>query len=353
MKRTSLLILITTMSAWTVQGLVANIGPEISAGRNRAWPAKPPRPPLGLTPVPWPKDAPYTPEKAELGWRLFFEKRISANGKIACASCHAPEHAFTDARPVSIGFKGEHGKRNAPTCINAAYGDRQLWDGRAATLEDQVRMAILNPVETGGMGSAISSKLGGIPDYRRGFKAAFGSESITLDRIAQAIATFERLVLSGDSPYDRAMTGDQTALSASQQRGEALFFGKAMCVSCHSGPLFTNGQFANIGVGMDKPNPDLGRYAITRQKEDWGAFKVPTLREVAHTAPYMHDGSLKTLEEVIDHYNRGGSANSNLDMRIRPLGLNAQEKQDLVEFLKALNGAGWQRYMAPPPLPTR
>ena len=180
---------------------------------------------------------------------------------------------------------------------------------------------------------------------------AFGSEEIDIDRMAKAIATFERTVLSGNAPYDRYKKGDKSAMTASQVRGMNVFFEKAKCDQCHEGSNFTLNAYANLGVGTDKPEPDVGRYAVTHDARDWGVFKTPTLREIEHTAPYMHDGSLKTLEEVVDFYNKGGIPNKNLDPNMRMLHLSESDKKDLVDFLKALSGEGWQHLKPPASFP--
>jgi cytochrome c peroxidase len=315
------------------------------------------QPPLGLPPVFWPDDNPFTPAKAELGKLLFFDKRLSSDGSVSCASCHDPAHAFTDASPNSLGIGGQRGGRSAPTVINRAYSTLQFWDGRTASLEEQAKGPIANPIEmtihkTPDLAhSHVVSRLKAVPGYLDRFKKVFGTPEVTIDHVAQAIATFERTVLSGNSPYDRFQAGDENALTPAQKRGMTVFFKKAACDSCHLGFNFTDGSYENIGVGMDKPDPDLGRYVITHKEEDKGAFKTPTLREVEHTAPYMHDGSQKTLEEVIEHYDKGGIKNPHLNQRIKPLHLTAEEKQDLVAFLRSLSGEGWQQIKAPADLP--
>ena len=317
-----------------------------------------PRVPLGLVPIIWPEDNKYSPAKAELGWILFFDPRLSSDGTISCASCHAPARAFTDGQPVSTGIGGQKGGRSAPTIINRGYGALQFWDGRADSLEDQVKGPIANPIEMTSekkadmAHEATVKRLRGVPEYRKRFKDAFGTEELTIDHIAQAVATFERCVLSGNSAYDRFKAGDKTAMTESQQRGMNIFFSNnARCDSCHDGSAFTTNQFANIGIGMDKPKPDLGRYIVTKNEADKGAFKTPGLRDIARSGPYMHDGNLKTLEDVVEHYNKGGIKNRWLHQDIRPLNLSVQDKKDLVEFLHALNGEGWQQFKAPPALP--
>ena len=311
-----------------------------------------PKVPLGLTPIMWPKDNPYTPEKAELGWLLYFDNRLSVDNTVSCASCHAPQYAFTDGQKFSKGIRGQIGGRSAPTVINRAYSLDQFWDGRAKSLEEQAKGPIANPIEMGHTHETCLKCLLGIPGYRKKFKAVYGTEDIDMDHVAKAIATFERMVLSGNSPYDKFKAGDEKALNDEQKRGMEVFFSNnARCDSCHEGVNFTNGKYANIGIGMDKKLPDLGRYVLTKQEADKGAFKTPTLREIARTAPYMHDGSLKTLEEVVEHYNKGGIKNEWLHPDVRPLNLTDRDKKDLVEFLKALNGEGWQQFKAPTKFP--
>jgi cytochrome c peroxidase len=311
----------------------------------------PPAPPLGLPPIVWPRDNPYSPSKAELGRNLYFDRRLSADDTVSCASCHAPQHAFTDSAPVSTGIRGQKGGRSAPTVINRVYSLAQFWDGRAASLEEQAKGPIANPIEMGSTHDAVVARLQGIGGYRPLFAQAFGSEEVTIDRVAMAIACFERTVFSGNAPYDRYRKGDRTAMSPSQRRGMKVFFDKAKCDQCHEGSNFTLNAYANLGVGTDKPDQDVGRFAVTKDPRDWGVFKTPTLREIEHTAPYMHDGSLKTLEEVVDFYDKGGIPNKNLDQHMRPLHLTAEDKQDLVAFLRALSGEGWQQIKPPQQLP--
>lgn len=312
--------------------------------------------PLGLPPIPWPKDNPYTPEKAELGRMLYFDPRLSSDNTVSCASCHGIPKAFTDQKRVSSGIEGHEGTRNAPTVINTAYQTHLFWDGRAQSLEEQSKGPIANTKEMTNIGNAeeahqqCQEKIRKVPGYRALFKKAFGHEECTLDDIAKAIATFERTVVSGNSPYDRYIAGDKTAMTPEQIKGWQVFQ-DVKCNICHAGFNFTDGQFVNIGVGMDAKDPDLGRYAITKAKSMWGSFKVPTLREVAHTYPYMHDGSLKTLDDVIDYYDKGGIPNQNLHPLMVPLQLTAEEKKALVAFMEALSGEGWQHFKAPEKFP--
>jgi cytochrome c peroxidase len=306
-----------------------------------------PNVPAGLPPISWPAANPYSVEKAELGRYLYFDKRLSADGTVSCASCHDPGHGFTDGAAVSTGIRGQKGTRSAPTVLNRAYSLAQFWDGRTATLEEQAKFPLESPIEMGNTDAAIVATLRGIAGYRARFAKAFGSEEAGIDRVTMAIACFERTVLSGNSPYDRYKRGDTTAMTAAQVRGMAVFFDRASCDHCHQGVNFTNNAYANEGIGTDKPDPDVGRFAVTHDRRDWGAFKIPTLREVERTAPYMHDGSLKTLEDVVEFYSKGGIPNRNLDSNIRPLHLSGEQKQDLVAFLKSLNGEGWQWVQAP------
>jgi cytochrome c peroxidase len=316
-----------------------------------------PQPPLGLPPIFWPDDNLYSADKAELGRFLYFDKRLSADGTISCATCHEPAKAFTDQSPVSTGIGGQKGGRSAPTVINRAYSTSQFWDGRAKSLEDQAKGPIANPIEmtaekqSDAAHRKVVERVKAVPGYLTRFKKVFGTADFTIDDIAKAIATFERTVLSGNSPYDRYQAGDKPALSASQIRGMDVFFKKAACDSCHLGFNFTDGSYVNIGIGMDRPNPDLGRFIVSGKEEDRGAFKTPTLREIEHTFPYMHDGSLITLEDVVEHYNKGGFKNPYLNQRIKPLNLTETEKKDLVAFLKALSGEGWQQIKAPATFP--
>lgn len=295
--------------------------------------------PLGLEPIAAPEDNPPTPAKDELGRLLYFDKRLSRDNTVSCASCHNPAQGWTDQKPVSDGIRGQKGGRNSPTVLNAAYHELQFWDGRAPSLEEQAKGPIANPVEMGFTHEEVVDRISKIKGYRRLFKQAFGDEKVTIDRIAQALATFERLnALTGGSPFDRHEAGDPKALTDEQLEGMRLFFGKANCSVCHAGKSFADGDFHNLGVGMTAAKPDLGRYEVTKQERDRGAFRTPTLRNLTDTFPYMHDGSLGTLEAVIDFYDRGGEKNDWLSSDMKPLGLTPAEKARLVAFLKALDG---------------
>jgi cytochrome c peroxidase len=294
-----------------------------------------------------PPENPLTAEKIALGKQLFFDRRLSRDRSLSCASCHNPRFGFADGQPVSIGIGGQKGSRNAPTIINRAFSKEQFLDGRAADLEDQVKGPMVNPLEMGFTHEEVVRRLREIKGYRDQFERVFGSADIEIDQIAQAIAAFERTVLSGNSPFDRYAAGDTTALSPAARRGFALFRGETNCFRCHVGFNFTDENFRNIGVGMDRQEPDPGRFAVTRQERDRGAFKTPTLRDIALTAPYFHDASARTLEDVVEWYDRGGMPNPNLAPEIKPLGLTIREKADLVEFMKALTGEIALEVMAP------
>lgn len=313
-------------------------------------------PPLGLPPIPWPQDNPYSKAKAELGRYLYFDKRLSTNETVSCASCHKINCAYGDCRPLAIGIDGREGTRHSPTIINAVYSKLYFWDGRAASLEEQCKGPLANPNE---MTTLINvhdahaqcvERVKSFPSYRVLFKNVFGHDEITLDEIAKAISTFERVILSGNSPYDRYQAGQRIALTTQQIHGLQVFK-RVGCANCHGNFDFSDDRFLNIGIGMDAPSPDMGRYAITHNERDWGAFKVPTLREVEHSAPYMHDGSLKSLEAVIEYYDQGGIKNKNLNPLIQPLHLSADEKAALVAFLKSLSGEGWQHFQEPTHFP--
>lgn len=314
-----------------------------------------PAPPLGLQAPPVPADNPMTPEKVALGWQLFYDGRLSSDGSVSCSSCHLPEAGFADPRPVSTGVGGALGLRNAPSIINAAYNGSQFWDGRAASLEAQALEPIQGAVEMANTEEALSARLGGIPGYRQQFEAVFGDPAVTLDRVVKAIAAFERVVLSGDSPWDRVtQLGDSSAVSAAVLRGAAVFEGSGRCTECHGGSVFIDGpagEFHNLGVGMSEPTPDLGRFTVTSVEADRGAFRTSGLRNIAQTAPYMHDGSIATLEEVIEFYDRGGDANPWLSPDMQPLNLTAQQKADLLAFMQALTGEVPAFTKRIPPLP--
>ncbi len=340
-----------------------------------------PSPPLGLPPVPYPEDNPQTPEKIALGDKLFDDTRFSTTSEVSCATCHAEDKAFTDS-PLSVseGINKLTGTRNAPTVINSVYFETMFWDGRSPSLEDQALHPFVNPVEMGLENhQPILDIVRSDPEYVKAFKAVFGKtgDEITMTEVTQAIAAFERTQVSGNSPFDRwYFGGEENALTEAQKRGFDLFVNKGRCVSCHvveqTQALFTDNRFHNIGVGIndiqddvpelageflkaeatlsevdvkvltDKRTSELGRFAVTRGFDDLGAFKTPTLRNIAVTAPYMHDGSLATFEDVMEHYDHGGVTNEDdpvndfLSGGIRPLDLTDEEEADLVAFMEAL-----------------
>ncbi|MET0650664.1 MAG: cytochrome c peroxidase [Pyrinomonadaceae bacterium] len=320
-----------------------------------------------------PADNPLTSEKVALGEELFFDRRLSASGTVSCAICHDPATAFADLQTFAIGHDGRAGARNTPTVLNAMFSDTQFWDGRAGSLEEQAREPLVNPLEMG-MPSfeSVVERVAGLPGYRQKFARVFGDDGVTIETITKAIAAYERTQLSGNSPFDRFITGDADAISEAQKRGWNLFRGKAGCVACHayspSSPFFTDFGFHNTGnaskgVGFEAlagralqpaargaetprthdpaaPPPGdlspLGRFLVTKRPQDIGAFKTPSLRDVELTAPYMHNAAEKTLLDVVRFYNRGGGKNRHLDSRITPLGLTDAEMSDVVEFMRAL-----------------
>lgn len=299
--------------------------------------------PIGLPPVVHPADNPSTEEKILLGKQLYFDGRLSADNKVACVTCHDPAKGFSNGEQFATGVEGKKGGRNSPTVINSAYQKYQFWDGRAKSLEDQALGPIQNPIEMNMPLDEVVAKLNNIPGYKEQFQKVFGTD-VTSEGIAKAIAAYERTVLSHDAPYDRFKAGDKTAMSEAAQRGMKLFFNKANCSACHAGPNFTDNTFHNIGV----PGADEGRTVISKALGDKGAFKTPTLREIARTAPYMHDGCYKTLEEVIAHYAKGGTAHPQLDEELYPLKLTPEETSDLITFLKeGLSSASYPNHTAP------
>jgi len=293
--------------------------------------------PLGsLPPVRVPPDNPMSANLITLGKQLYFDTRLSADNTISCATCHDPAVGWSDRGPTSKGIKGQLGGRRSPPVSNAAYLPLQFWDGRAASLEDQAVGPIANPIEMGNTHHEMIRTLNDVPGYVEEFKTVFGTTPITLDQVAKAIAAFERTVVTTDSPFDRYARGDAAALTCQEKHGLEIFNGKGHCTACHWGPNFTDGRFHNLGVATPQgQKPDEGRYAVTKDRRDMGAFKTPTMRDVALRAPYLHTGAEPTLEAVIDFYDKGGGrGDPNLDPLMVPLGLTACEKADLVAFLK-------------------
>ena len=306
--------------------------------------------PAGLKPQTIPANNPLTQAKIELGKQLYFDPRLSQDNTVSCATCHDPAKGWSNGEPVATGIGGQKGGRSAPTIINSAYQKFQFWDGRALELEGQALGPMQNPIEMNMKLTDLIPKINKIEGYRRQFQEVFGGEA-TAENVAKAIAAFERTILSGDAPFDRFKAGDKKALSEAAQRGMTVFFNKASCSACHAGPNFSDGSFHNIGIGMDKKEPDLGRFAETKVVGDKGAFRTPTLREIARTAPYMHDGSLATLEDVVNYYDKGGIPNPQLDEEIFPLKLTDQQKADLVTFLKEGLSSSSYPDVKPPALP--
>lgn len=295
---------------------------------------------------------PPTPERVRLGRWLFYDTRLSADDSVACATCHQPEYAFSEPTPVSTGIAGQRGNRKAPSFINQAdtLYPHFFWDGRAASLEEQALGPIANPIEMGTTPEAMAEKLSAIPGYAPYFEQAFGTEGITAERVATAIVSYERTRMSGNSPWDRwRYDRDEAAVSDAVKQGHELFFGKAGCRPCHAGNNFTDSNFHNLGVGWNSETmrfDDDGRFTVTQDPADVGRFKTPALREVTRHPPYMHNGSVATLREAVEHYNRGGVPNPNLDVRVAPLGLSEQEVEALLAFLESLEGEG---YLDTPP----
>ncbi len=289
---------------------------------------------------PHPADNQPTKERVELGKMLFFDPRLSRDGNMSCASCHNPSLGWADGLPTGRGFQGKLLDRASPTIVNVAYNSRQMWDGRKATLEEQA----LGPMEAAPeMNTNLDqffTWLNGNPGYRQAFALAYPGQAIGPETLRRAIASFERTVISRSSPFDRWLEGDKKAMTAQQLRGMVLFNNteKTNCTACHAAPNFNDNGFHNIGLAsFAKDKPDLGRFVHKPVKSMKGAFKTPGLRDVADTAPYFHDGSAKTLREVIDHYALGGVERSNLSPNMRPLVLSEADKDDLLAFMHALS----------------
>ncbi|HEY4979906.1 MAG TPA: cytochrome c peroxidase [Candidatus Acidoferrum sp.] len=304
--------------------------------------------PLGLPPVPMPADNPLTEETIALGRRLYYDPALSVDGTISCASCHAPRFSFSDNRPFSEGVGGKLGTRHSPTVINSAYNSLQFWDGRAASLEEQAKGPMENPVEMAHSLDGVVKRVQADPKYLELFRKAWGTDQIDIDFIAKSIASFERTVIAGDSPFDRFFYGhDYKALTPSAQRGLKIFMNtkKGNCAVCHSigkdTALFTDNKFHNLGIGADTRGnlTDDGRFKITKDDADLGAFKTPTLRNLTSRGPYMHDGSFPTVKDALGHYIGGGNWNPHLDKEIHSLEiLTFDEREELLAFLDALNG---------------
>ena len=324
----------------------------VGAARNdldldKANPVRPlPAAPLGIDRLDESPTKP-APERVRLGRWLFYDTRLSADGRVSCATCHVPERAFSNGTRFARGVGGHAGLRKTPSFINAAHTftrNRFGWDGHALSLEEQSLLPIMNPIEMGATASRMVTTISRIGGYAPYFERAFGDRQVTPHRVASALADYQRTRMSGNSAWDRWQSGDAGALSPTARRGWDLFTGDAQCSRCHFGPTFTDRAFHSLGVGWDaaaKRYTDEGRGAITGRPTDRGAFKTPTLRDVARHPPYMHDGSLPTLKDVILFYERGGIQNPHLDTQIRPLRLSSTDIEALVAFLEALNGEGF------------
>jgi cytochrome c peroxidase len=339
--------------------------------------------PAAATRASIPTDNPQTPEKVALGQQLFFDAHLSADGTIACSTCHDPARAFTDGKAVSAGIGGRAGQRNSPTVLNALYNATQFWDGRAATLEQQAALPIVNSVEMGqpNLDAAVAS-IAAIPQYRQAFQSAFGTAPNGTD-LVRAIAAYERTQVAFDSPFDHYIAGERDAIDPAARRGWQLFNGRARCNKCHAlsdktrdSTNFTDNDFHNIGVLIVRHNvvalakqarqmlasadaaavdraaiqtdmSALGRFLVTKKESDIAAFKTPNLRNLLLTAPYFHDGSQATLWDVIDHYNKGaGLNNPYLDEDIVPLALGERDIDDLVAFMASLTSPPYKEAAA-------
>ncbi len=286
-----------------------------------------------------PADNPWSKEKEELGAMLYFDPRLSQSNWISCMTCHHPGLGWGDGLPRPNGHGQKELDRHSPTIINSGYFEAQFWDGRAKSLEEQALGPISSQVEMKQDLGKLVNELKAIPGYVRLFKKVFPKKGINKITIAKAIGTYERSVVSKNAPYDKYFAGDKSAMSSSALNGMKLFFGKAKCSICHNGPIFSDSGFHNIGVKQHGPlKEDLGRYNVTKEDFDKGAFKTPGLRHITRSGPYMHDGSEATLEEVVEFYDRGGDVAENRSPFITPLELTKKEKKDLVEFMKALEG---------------
>lgn len=310
------------------------------------------------------KENPLTRAKVELGRQLYFDTRLSIDNTISCASCHHPDEGYARHTQFGVGIKGLEGGRNSPVSYNRILSGPQFWDGRAATLEEQAVGPIANPIEMGNTHENAVKTIKSIPGYKLQFKKVF-KDGVNIDNVGKAIAAFERTIVSGPSPFDyqeqlkpylkldkedledfkdeyqaALVLTKANPMSPSAIRGQKLFFSeKVNCAACHLGPNLTDEKYHNLGVGMQAKKPDLGRHDVTKQEKDKGAFKTPTIRNVELSAPYMHDGSVETLEEVVELYNKGGEANPHLSGKVIKLNLSDQDKKDLVAFMKACTGA--------------
>ena len=278
-----------------------------------------------------------TPKLIELGALLFFDKRLSGNNQMSCASCHRPNRYWSDGLELGVGHDGKQLRRSTPTLINAAYNKKQFWDGRASSLEQQSTMPIESPEEMNQNLDDLVLELKAIPGYVNLFAINFKEYGITRSNISRALAAFQRSLISKNTSFDHWCAGQDDAINESAKRGFKLFEDKAECAECHSGFNFTDDKFHNVGLSPNSKKVDAGRYEISKNQKEKGAFKTPTLRNIIHTAPYMHDGSIATLTDVIEHYDEGGVKNDNIDEKMGKLNLTIQDEVDLLEFLKTLS----------------
>ncbi len=288
-----------------------------------------------LPPVLVPPDNPQTLEKILLGKKLYYDTRLSNDNTISCATCHDPQKGWSDAGPTSVGINGQRGGRRAPPVSNSAHSPLQFWDGRAPSLEEQAKGPIANPIEMGNTHEVMIKTVSGIPGYVAEFKQVFGTSEIGLDQVAQAIAAYERTIVTTDSPFDRFIQGDISSLTPQERKGLEVFNGKGHCTACHWGGNFSDGRFHNLGV-MPAAGAkfDDGRYAVTKNPADKGKFKTPTIRDAALRAPYLHNGTEKSLEDVVRLYNTGGGKDgANIDPLMVPLNLSESEIKALVAFM--------------------
>ncbi len=325
---------------------------------------------LGASQISGLKENPLTRAKIELGRQLYFDTRLSSDNTISCATCHHPDEGYSKHTKTGVGIRKQMGGRNSPVSYNRILSSLQFWDGRAGSVEAQAIGPIQNPIEMGNTHPDCVKKLQEVPGYAQQFKAVFGSDTVTIELVGMALASFERVIVTGASPFDyqeaarpfKALGADDLAdlkddatalakyeatmaaakanlMSESATRGRELFFSERVnCSACHVGANLADEKYHNLGIGMTAEKPDVGRYEVTKLDADYGSFKTPTIRNVELSAPYMHDGSLATLLEVVEHYAKGGTPNKNLSEKVKPIKMTDQEKLDLVEFMKACTG---------------
>lgn len=307
-----------------------------------------PQPLRAYEPMTIPADNPMSPEKVALGRQLFFDERLSVDGSRSCYSCHVCEHGLTDGLPKAIGAGNKQLTRSSPTLWNIGYHKEFYWDGRSPSLEKQA-LAAWTGANMGAKADEIVAKLNALQGYKAQFQKVFQGDA-TPDNVVKAIAAYERTIISGNTAWDRWKAGEASALSESAVRGWNIFQA-IKCNNCHDGVLFTDQQYHNVGIGLDQKEPDLGRFKVSNKPEDTGAFKTPTLRDIANTAPYFHDGSAKTLEEAVDTMLAGGKPNDHLDKKnLQPHKLDATMREDLLSFLKSLSV---DCKLTKPPLPQK